>query len=30
MGWLQATVEIALQRRDLGPEFRAHLRSLEL
>jgi UTP--glucose-1-phosphate uridylyltransferase len=30
MGWLQATVELALQRPDLATEFRAHLRSLDL
>jgi UTP--glucose-1-phosphate uridylyltransferase len=30
MGWLQATVELALARPDLGTEFRAHLRSLDL
>jgi UTP--glucose-1-phosphate uridylyltransferase len=30
MGWLQATVDLALQRPDLGTEFRAHLRSLDL
>ncbi|MEO8272768.1 MAG: UTP--glucose-1-phosphate uridylyltransferase, partial [Chloroflexota bacterium] len=30
MGWLQATVEMALQRPDLGTEFRAHLRTLDL
>src|SRR5437762_9646473 len=29
MGWLQATVDIALQRPDLANEFRAHLRSLD-
>ena len=27
MGWLKASVELALQRPDLGPEFRAYLRS---
>jgi UTP--glucose-1-phosphate uridylyltransferase len=30
MGWLKATVEIALNRPDLGAEFREHLRSLDL
>ena len=30
MGWLQATVDVALQRADLAEEFREHLRSLEL
>ncbi len=30
MGWLQATVEVALQRPDLGTDFRAHLRTLDL
>jgi UTP--glucose-1-phosphate uridylyltransferase len=30
MGWLEATVDIALQRPDLAPEFRAHLRTLDL
>jgi UTP--glucose-1-phosphate uridylyltransferase len=30
MGWLKASVELALQRPDLGREFRAYLRSLEL
>ena len=30
MGWLQATVDIALQRPDTATEFRAHLRSLDL
>ena len=29
MGWLQATVDIALQRPDLAKDFRAHLRSLD-
>ena len=29
MGWLKATVDIALQRPDLGAEFRAHLRTLD-
>jgi len=29
MGWLMATVDIALTRPDLAPEFRAHLRSLD-
>jgi UTP--glucose-1-phosphate uridylyltransferase len=30
MGWLQATVELALQRPDLATAFREHLRSLDL
>jgi UTP--glucose-1-phosphate uridylyltransferase len=30
MGWLQATVDIALQRPDLQSGFRAHLRTLDL
>ena len=30
MGWLKATVELALERPDLGRELRAHLRGLEL
>ncbi len=30
MGWLKATVEIALNRPDLGEEFREHLRKLDL
>jgi UTP--glucose-1-phosphate uridylyltransferase len=30
MGWLKATVDLALERGDLSSEFRAHLRSLEL
>ena len=30
MGWLMATVDIALQRPDLGNELRNHLRSLDL
>jgi UTP--glucose-1-phosphate uridylyltransferase len=30
MGWLKATVELALARPDLGKELRAHLRGLEL
>jgi UTP--glucose-1-phosphate uridylyltransferase len=30
MGWLKATVELALARPELGEELRAHLRSLEL
>jgi UTP--glucose-1-phosphate uridylyltransferase len=29
MGWLQATVELALQRPDLGGEFRDYLRTLD-
>jgi UTP--glucose-1-phosphate uridylyltransferase len=30
MGWLQATVDVALQRSDVGDDFRAHLRTLDL
>jgi UTP--glucose-1-phosphate uridylyltransferase len=30
MGWLQASVELALQRPDLGSEFRSYLQALEL
>ncbi len=30
MGWLKATVEIALNRADLGAELREHLRTLDL
>ena len=30
MGWLKASVEIALARPDLGTEFRAYLQSLQL
>ena len=30
MGWLKASVELALQRPDLAREFRAYLRGLEL
>jgi len=30
MGWLQATVELALQRPDLGREFREYLRTLDI
>src|SRR4029079_6762912 len=30
MGWLRASVEIALARPDLGPEFRSYLRGLQL
>jgi UTP--glucose-1-phosphate uridylyltransferase len=29
MGWLKATVDLALQRPDLGAEFREHLRTLD-
>jgi len=29
MGWLRATVDLALQRPDLAPEFREHLRGLD-
>jgi UTP--glucose-1-phosphate uridylyltransferase len=30
MGWLKASVELALERPELGPEFRRYLQSLEL
>ena len=30
MGWLQASVELALQRPDLGTEFRTYLAGLQL
>ncbi len=30
MGWLQATVDLALQRPDLAKDFRAHLNTLDL
>ncbi|MBA3877758.1 MAG: UTP--glucose-1-phosphate uridylyltransferase [Anaerolinea sp.] len=30
MGWLKATVELALNRADLGAEFREHLKTLDL
>jgi UTP--glucose-1-phosphate uridylyltransferase len=30
LGWLQATVELALQRADLATDLRAHLRTLDL
>ena len=30
MGWLKASVELALVRPDLGPEFRDYLRGLDL
>ena len=30
MGWLQASVELALQRPDLAPDLRTYLKSLEL
>jgi UTP--glucose-1-phosphate uridylyltransferase len=30
MGWLKASVELALQRPDLAPEFRPYLQALEL
>jgi UTP--glucose-1-phosphate uridylyltransferase len=29
MGWLRATIDVALQRPDTGPELRAHLRTIE-
>jgi UTP--glucose-1-phosphate uridylyltransferase len=30
MGWLKASVELALERPDLAPEFRRYLHTLEL
>jgi UTP--glucose-1-phosphate uridylyltransferase len=30
MGWLQASVELALARPDTGSEFREYLRSLDI
>jgi len=30
MGWLQASVELAIERADTGPEFRRYLQSLDL
>jgi UTP--glucose-1-phosphate uridylyltransferase len=30
MGWLKASVELALERPDIGPEFRRYLRTLDL
>jgi hypothetical protein len=30
MGFLEATVELALKRSDLGPAFREYLKSLKL
>ena len=30
MGWLKASVELALQRSDLGEEFRNYLRGLSI
>ena len=30
MGWLKASVELALQRPDLGTEFRTYLQELQL
>ncbi len=30
MGWLEASVELALQRPDIGPAFRRYLASLDL
>jgi UTP--glucose-1-phosphate uridylyltransferase len=30
MGWLKASVELALQRPELAPEFRSYLQALEL
>jgi len=29
MGWLRATIDVALQRPDIGAELRAHLRTIE-
>jgi UTP--glucose-1-phosphate uridylyltransferase len=30
MGWLKASVELALERPELAPEFRSYLQGLEL
>ncbi|MFL5678881.1 MAG: UTP--glucose-1-phosphate uridylyltransferase, partial [Chloroflexota bacterium] len=30
MGWLRASVEIALTRPDLGPKFREYLKGLQI
>jgi UTP--glucose-1-phosphate uridylyltransferase len=30
MGWLEASVELALQRQDIGGQFRQYLRTLDL
>jgi UTP-glucose-1-phosphate uridylyltransferase len=30
MGWLKASVEMALQRQDIGAEFRQYLQGLDL
>jgi UTP-glucose-1-phosphate uridylyltransferase len=30
MGWLEASVELALQRPDIGTEFRKYLQTLDL
>jgi len=30
MGWLQASVDIALEREDIGPEFRRYLATLDI
>jgi hypothetical protein len=30
MGWLKASVELALERPDLAPEFRSYLKALEI
>jgi hypothetical protein len=30
MGWLKASVELALQRQDIGGEFQKYLRTLDL
>jgi hypothetical protein len=30
MGWLQASVELALAREDTGPEFRRYLAKLDI
>jgi UTP--glucose-1-phosphate uridylyltransferase len=29
MGWLRATIDVALQRPDIGADLRAHLRTIE-
>jgi UTP--glucose-1-phosphate uridylyltransferase len=30
MGWLEASVELALQRQDIGGQFRKYLQTLDL
>jgi UTP--glucose-1-phosphate uridylyltransferase len=30
MGWLKASVELALERPDIGPEFRTYLQGLDV